>query len=265
MINLTRNSTHKVPGIYGIICLINYKIYVGSSTDLYKRTCLHKRKLERNIHKNNYLQNAFNKYGKDNFKIIVLESFSSITVKNLRIKEQSWMDYFNSYDRRKGFNLKDIALDGTHLVITKAMRKSGYLLGKNKIWSKEDREKVSKRHKGKKYSQETKLKMSEAQKGRKVSKETKIKLSKAKTGVKRNIEDLSHLRKPILQFDKQGNFIKEYIGVNEACRLGRFDSKSLVSVCKKKKKFKSHKGFIFRYKSECPNYILDDLTLIQKK
>jgi hypothetical protein len=73
MINLTRNSTHKVPGIYGIICLINYKIYVGSSTDLYKRTCLHKRKLERNIHKNNYLQNAFNKYGKYNFKMIVLE------------------------------------------------------------------------------------------------------------------------------------------------------------------------------------------------
>lgn len=60
-------------GIYIITNVKNGHRYIGSSKDLYERLKHHKWELESNIHPNNYLQNAWNKYEIDNFEYGILE------------------------------------------------------------------------------------------------------------------------------------------------------------------------------------------------
>lgn len=60
-------------GVYSITCLVNQKIYIGSSSNIYKRWNNHRWLLKNNKHNNNYLQNAWNKYGEENFKFDIVE------------------------------------------------------------------------------------------------------------------------------------------------------------------------------------------------
>lgn len=73
-------------GIYKITNLINDKIYIGSTIHFKKRWDLHKSQLKRQKHKNTYLQNVYNKYGKDNFKFEIL----AICPKEYLIKMEQW-------------------------------------------------------------------------------------------------------------------------------------------------------------------------------
>lgn len=59
-------------GIYTIYNKINGKLYVGSSSQLKKRIRQHLSDLKANRHKNQHLQRAYNKYGGDNFEIIII-------------------------------------------------------------------------------------------------------------------------------------------------------------------------------------------------
>lgn len=61
-------------GVYIITCLSSKKIYIGSTTMTFlKRYHHHSNQLSRNNHKNQYLQNSYNKYGKDEFTYDILE------------------------------------------------------------------------------------------------------------------------------------------------------------------------------------------------
>lgn len=61
-------------GIYKITNIINNKFYIGSTTESFaKRWKNHITSLRRNTHKNEYLQNAFNKYGENSFMFSILE------------------------------------------------------------------------------------------------------------------------------------------------------------------------------------------------
>lgn len=55
------------PGIYLIYCLINEKCYIGSSINVKRRERQHRSDLKKKIHHCANLQNAWNKYGKENF------------------------------------------------------------------------------------------------------------------------------------------------------------------------------------------------------
>lgn len=68
-------STQKA-GIYCIVNKVNNKCYVGQSEHLSSRLRSHKEKLYKNKHSNKHLQNAFNKYGEENFDVIILELLS---------------------------------------------------------------------------------------------------------------------------------------------------------------------------------------------
>lgn len=55
-------------GIYKIECSTTGVVYVGStSVSFKKRWRKHRQRLRHNYHENSYLQNAWNKYGEDNF------------------------------------------------------------------------------------------------------------------------------------------------------------------------------------------------------
>ncbi len=62
----------KVIGIYFIKCLINKYVYIGSTINTKERFQKHLSLLKHNKHPNNYLQNSYNKYGFENFKIGII-------------------------------------------------------------------------------------------------------------------------------------------------------------------------------------------------
>lgn len=92
----------KISGVYQIICLLNGKIYIGSSKDVHYRWKKHRQYLNKNRHKNPYLQRAWNLHGEDNFKFEITEETS---VNTLIGREQFWLDNKQSYNPVIGFNL----------------------------------------------------------------------------------------------------------------------------------------------------------------
>jgi group I intron endonuclease len=66
-----QDTLNQKSGIYKIINKLDGKYYVGSTKDFNKRWRTHKYKLIRGIHKNQKLQNAWNKYGESNFEMII--------------------------------------------------------------------------------------------------------------------------------------------------------------------------------------------------
>lgn len=64
-----------ISGIYRITNCVNNKVYIGKSIDIFnKRWPYHKALLNNGTHVNKHLQNAWNKYGEENFDFsIVLE------------------------------------------------------------------------------------------------------------------------------------------------------------------------------------------------
>lgn len=54
--------------------------------------------------------------------------------------------------------------------------------------------------------------------------------------------------KPVFQFDRQGNFIKEYPSLMEIQRQNGFKMSSISKCCKNK--LKQAYGYVWKYKSE---------------
>jgi len=71
----TKNLCKTIPkssGIYQILNKTNNKFYIGSASNLRRRFSNHKCHLTKNSHSNLHLQNAWNKYGGDNFEFLIL-------------------------------------------------------------------------------------------------------------------------------------------------------------------------------------------------
>lgn len=164
-------------GVYIIINTINGKVYVGSSIDVEKRFGEHKSGLRNKSHKNIYLQNAWNKYGEDAFEFKALEYIEESL---LLEREQFWMDKYQSYNRRVGYNIAPIA--GRNIGI------------KRRPVSQETRLKISLTSRGRKLSDEAKNKMRGKAIGRLHSEETKEKLRRMNTGNKHSDETKRKMR-----------------------------------------------------------------------
>ena len=76
-------------GVYEIINTKTGICYIGSSKQINKRISAHFSKLRLNKHTNSYLQATYNKYGKDNFKINILEICD---LENIKEVEQKYLD-----------------------------------------------------------------------------------------------------------------------------------------------------------------------------
>lgn len=86
-------------GIYKITCLGNGKIYIGSTSNFVDRQNKHFDALKYKYHCNSKLQNAYNKYGRHQFKweeIEYISRFENETLldfgKRLEIREQYYLD-----------------------------------------------------------------------------------------------------------------------------------------------------------------------------
>lgn len=128
-------------GIYLIKNNISKKEYIGQSINIEKRWKDHKKDLRNNIHKNQHLQNAYNKYGENNFNFYILEECDKSILND---KEKFYIKKRNTY--KCGYNMNS----GGNSYIAKN--------------PKEKKKKISSYNKGKVLSQITKNKISLTQK-----------------------------------------------------------------------------------------------------
>lgn len=140
-----------------------------------------------NRHYNKHLQAAYNKYGFDNFKFLILEETQ--VKENLIRNEQFYIDKYNASDSRYGYNKSPTAgspLGVKHSVEVKA--KLGER-SKNIIRTKEWSDNISKSLTGKKATVKHRQNISNSLKGRTLSLEHTSKIA----AYQRNLDKWPHL------------------------------------------------------------------------
>jgi len=170
-------------GIYCIENLVNNKKYVGQSVDVSARFSHHKCLLNKNIHDNKHLQNAWNKYGEENFIFYIVEACEECFLDE---REKYWINFYKK--ELSAYNI----LDGG---IKPPSRKGVH-------WNKEQREAISRRQTGekscnwgKKLSKETRERMSNSLTGRELTEEHKRNISLGMTGRRLSEEHKENLSK----------------------------------------------------------------------
>lgn len=196
-----------MPYIYKITNLINQKIYVGkTTTTIEKRWRTHWEDSTRLDTSNRPLYKAFNKYGKENFKIEELEECS---IDELNSKEIYWIEKLGSF--KYGYNAT-LGGDGRHYAdydLIFNLYQEGYTIKKIAELTHYDIETVSKGVKFHGISQEERL--------------------------ARGREAIQH---SVAQIDKDTNEILNiFSSLKEAYNfLGKQHSGHIASVCNNKRK-----------------------------
>lgn len=109
-------------GIYKIINKINGKYYVGSTNNFNGRCgrkFRHTYELNKGIHKNQHLQNAWNKYGSINFDFLFIESVQEV---DLLIVEQTYLNIAKT-NIDQCYNKKFIAGGGVYGEVSESTRR----------------------------------------------------------------------------------------------------------------------------------------------
>lgn len=107
--------------IYSIVNLINNKAYIGQTIGpLTERMRKHLEKLRSNTHPNNHLQYSYNKYGEQNFQIILL---CETTIEELDKMEILYIALFDTTNDKKGYN---ITSGGSGVISEKAQLKNKF-------------------------------------------------------------------------------------------------------------------------------------------
>lgn len=177
--DLIRNKS----GIYQIRNILNNKRYIGSSNNLLKRRTAHATKLKMNYHPNDILQNAYNKYGDENF---VFEVVEFCNVVDLVDRENFYINLYKVCDKDFGYNICPDAEHHLTSDITKEKLRQNALGNKNWLGKKHTRETKQKQsawHKGKVVKESTKEKLRQINLGKKIPEKTIKKMSESKKGM----------------------------------------------------------------------------------
>lgn len=192
--NKVPSEYHHLSGIYRIVNTINGKCYVGSAVHFRLRRQMHVDSLRTGTHHSGHLQNAWNKYGEQNFVFEVLLVIED--KEKLIYFEQKYMDWYQSYEREFGYNISPTAgsclgskrteetsrkqsrsLREMYRCMTETERLSRFAKLKGIPKSESARAKMSAYGKIRKYSPETRAKMSASASRRRASPETRKKMS----------------------------------------------------------------------------------------
>lgn len=151
--------------VYKITNILDSKVYVGSSFNVYKRWDRHRSSLRKGTHSNAHLQASVNLVGLDSFIFEIIEETPK-DKKFILQKEQYWLDFYQSYKKDKGYNILPVAGNNSgfkHSEATKEIIRKARL---GKHLSEESKQKVRDFLKGHEVSSETRLRISEANKGK---------------------------------------------------------------------------------------------------
>ena len=241
--------------IYKITNKINGKIYIGQTLRYYKKRFEEYRKKigSNNIH----LNNAFNKYGIDNFTFEVIDN-SATNIDELNEKEIYYINFYETCNREKGYN---ISSGGRNSIVSEETKLKMSLAGKGK---KQTEEHVNKRiargvealKHGRPKTEEQKQYLSEVLKGensplygiarteevKKKSSETKIANGNTQKVVKWDIATRT--------------IIGEFNSISEASKSTGNGESTIRKHCKHEVKVYIT-TFLYRYQGDTPNF--DDL------
>jgi group I intron endonuclease len=184
------------------------KIYIGKSTNLHKR--IKEYSILSQIKGQPKIYNSIKKYGYENHLFEIIETCDKNIINE---KEIYWINFYDSVTI--GLNLKQGGEGGNHHPET-ILKMRNTKLNKKQPWSIPQATIMGKANKG------------------------KIRTEEFKTNIRLNNS------KPVLQYDKQGNFIKIWeCGFDAARFLGK--PNSAISECCNGKR-KTAYGYIWRFK-----------------
>lgn len=210
--------------VYKITNKINNKVYIGiTSKGLSARWKEHLYNAEHGcpfkLHK------AIRKYGKENFLVELLDFCNSW--EELEEREKYYISEYKSLQDEFGYNMTEGG-DGT--------------IGR--YVTMETRDKIRQKAIGREVSNETRMKLSEAGKVRTENRQAYW--NSGKIGDNR--------RKPILQYTKEGIFIKEFDGINIAAKELGLSATTIITSLKHENIVGSKRNpYIWVYKSEYPD------------
>ena len=220
----------KTSGIYKITNTQSNKCYIGSSVNIRKRCREHIIRLKNKSHPNDYLQNSFNKYGELNFIFEVVENV--LDFNNLLIREGFFICSLSPQ-----YNLAKLDLNGFKTLSEETKKKIGVKSAEKfvknpelKYILKNARNEKPVWNKGKKgiYSKETLEKMSKSSTVRNLSRPKEQFENFIAAAAKR----AEKKRKPVLQFSKDMEFIKEWESINAVGRYLGKGTRNIVSGIK---------------------------------
>lgn len=135
-INIEDISNLKAKGVYSITNTLNGKKYIGSTRKSFlTRLKQHCQKLNNNKHHCEHLQNAWNKYGEENFEFSILEIVTNFS--ELLDKEKYYIQQYNAVEQ--GYN-KNPDPNTSPMYNTNSRNKSSLT---HKQWWKSKKEELS--------------------------------------------------------------------------------------------------------------------------
>jgi group I intron endonuclease len=236
-------------GIYCIYFKHNKaKYYVGSAgikhnlvksaNGFWCRWRLHLWNLEKNQHHSKYLQNVYNKYGKDSIYFKILEIVEDLDI--LITREQFWINILDSY--KTGYNCTAIA--GTRL----GTKVGNNLWGKAVVQFSLQGQKLNEYITTREAFRQTGFSYKVIHKcciGKAIQYKEYIWRFKGDSFDKFNIKPLIDVSKKIVrQYDIHNNFIKEYSTITEASKNTNI-TLSNISMCLRGQRKKAG-GFIWK-------------------
>lgn len=215
--------------IYKTTNLINGKIYIGQK----KSTIfLGEKYLGSGIE----LVSAIKKYGKENFKVELIEELP--TKKKLDEREIYWIDKYNSRNKQIGYNIAEGGEGGDTLS----------QLSEEKLLA--CKQKMSKSHKGRIVSEKTRKKLSEINKGKYyLTEEAKERVRQKLIGRVQTEEEKEKRKISRKKFlENNPNYMKEVVGV----KISKTKKGNVIISNEQKKQisntlknyFKTHKPYI---------------------
>ena len=227
---ITNNINYS--GIYLIINLQNNKFYVGSAKKLNSRKMQHLNLLRKNKHANTYLQNSYNKNGEENFTFVVIEKVEDEN--KLTEREQYWIDTLDATNKEIAYN-----------ICPTANSMLGYKHSEDTINKLKKYEGELSPFYGKHHTEETKNKISI--KNSNPSDETREKHRQAALNqspeARKKIAEAKF--KSVIQLTLEGEFVRKWNSIKEACDTLCFQQSSISTCCANKNNVKQHKGFIW--------------------
>lgn len=119
--------------IYKLLNKFNNKVYIGQTIrTLNERINEHRRDFRINKSTNQYLLNAFNKYGWDNFEFTIIDTAK--TIEELNEKEVFYIDQYKSNNRAFGYNIESggkNSIPSAETLLKMSIAHSGTIQNKN--------------------------------------------------------------------------------------------------------------------------------------
>jgi len=245
-VTLSQKENFMAQGIYKIINVVNNKFYVGSAVDFTARKRRHWWALRSQRHANKHLQAAWNKYGEESFKFLIVEELPEgadiLAAEDVWLKEHVGKDYC--------YNLGTEAVAFTR----------GWYGEKNSMWGKtfshtqEAKDRISIASKTRVQSEEEKAKRRQSMKGHHVATSTRAKISATLSGEgnfwygKKRPDHGAKVSKAVVATDPSGK-TTEYASIAELREGMKLNPPTVNRALKSGKPLVRgpYRGWIFKY------------------